>query len=110
MRAVSLKTALLAAALFAGAAGSVYAASKHTVDQKNLQFSVASISVKRGESVTFSNSDRGSHNITVVGDGMNFNGGLQRPGDTVDVLFTRLGTFNVRCGIHPKMKMDVTVE
>lgn len=106
----TIKSTALACLLLVGAAGSVHAATKHHVDQKSLQFSVASMSVKRGETVAFLNSDRGSHNITVVGDGMNFNGGLQRPGDSVDVLFTRLGAFSVRCGIHPKMKMDVTVE
>lgn len=89
------------------AAGAAVGAGAAVVDQSGLQFNTASVSVKRGQSVTFRNSDRTVHNITVTGAGMNFNGGLQKPGDDVDVLFTKAGVFNVTCGIHPKMKMTV---
>lgn len=88
-------------------AGSALAAAGVTVDQAGLQFSAASATVKRGQTVTFNNDDRTVHNITVSGPGMNFNGGLQKPGDKIDVLFTKTGSFQVTCGIHPKMKMTV---
>jgi plastocyanin len=36
--------------------------------------------------------------------------GLQKPGETINQLFDKSGKFVVRCSIHPKMKMTVTVK
>jgi len=38
---------------------------------------------------------------------MAFDGGLQRPGQDLDVLFAKAGDYSVTCGIHPKMQMRV---
>ena len=48
--------------------------------------------------------------ITVKGDGVNLNGGLQQPGAEFRVPFAKPGVYEVSCGIHPKMKLDVTVK
>lgn len=105
----SRRQVLIVAAVLAGsvAAGGAAGAASLMVDQAGLAFSTASLAVKRGQAVTFRNSDRTAHNITVSGAGMNFNGGLQKPGEAVDVLFTKAGAFTVTCGIHPKMTMTV---
>ncbi|HEY8615186.1 cupredoxin domain-containing protein [Phenylobacterium sp.] len=104
------RTALAAAAIILPSilAGAAVGAASTTVDQAGLAFNMPALTVKRGQSVVFQNSDRTVHNITVSGPGMTFNGGLQKPGDKVSVLFTKAGAFNVSCGIHPKMKMTVT--
>jgi plastocyanin len=88
----------------------VRAAEPVTVTQKGLQFSVEELSVTKGQVVTFVNDDRTAHNITVSGEGMNLNGGLQQPGADFKVPFAKPGTYNVSCGIHPKMKMSITVK
>ena len=92
------------------AAVSVRAAAPITVTQKGLQFSSTELSVGKGQVVTFVNDDRTTHNITVKGDGVNLNGGLQQPGGQFSVPFSKPGTYEVSCGIHPKMKLEVTVK
>lgn len=58
----------------------------------------------------FVNQDKTAHNITVTGEGLNLNGGLQQPGGEFRVPFAKSGTYQVSCGIHPKMKLNVTVK
>jgi plastocyanin len=90
--------------------GLVRAAAPVTVTQKGLQFSVEELSLGKGQVVTFVNDDRTAHNITVSGEGVNLNGGLQQPGADFKVPFAKPGTYQVSCGIHPKMKMTITVK
>jgi plastocyanin len=105
-----LKILIGAVAVAASFTSVAYAFSGSKVDQSALQFSQQTVKLKRGETLMFSNSDRTSHNITVSGGSMNFDGGLQRPGQDLEVPFTAAGTFQVTCGIHPKMAMTVQVE
>jgi plastocyanin len=97
----------LAALLLAAA---IPAATPVTITQKGLQFSSTELAVSKGQVVVFMNDDRTPHNITVSGDGMNLNGGLQQPGAEFRVPFSKPGTYAVSCGIHPKMKLSVTVK
>jgi plastocyanin len=91
-------------------AAGVRAAAPITVTQKGLQFSVEDLSVAKGQVVVFVNDDRTAHNITVSGEGVSLNGGLQQPGAEFKVPFGKPGTYQVSCGIHPKMKLSVTVK
>jgi plastocyanin len=86
------------------------AAAPVTVTQKGLQFSVEELALEKGQTVVFSNNDRTAHNITVSGEGLNLNGGLQQPGGEFKVPFVKPGTYQVSCGIHPKMKMTIKVK
>jgi len=103
-----VKAILSVAAIIA--AVSVRAAAPITVTQKGLQFSSADLAVSKGQMVVFLNDDRTPHNITVTGEGVNLNSGLQPPGVEFKVPFAKAGTYTVSCGIHPKMKMTVTVK
>lgn len=105
-----LKIPALTILFFGGLTAAAFAVGQHKIDQAGLKFSEASVTLKKGETILFTNSDRTSHNITISGGAMNFNGGLQQPGQSVEVPFTAAGTFNVVCGIHPKMAMTVTVQ
>jgi plastocyanin len=97
-------------ALLAATTTAALALTESHVNQSGLQFSVVSLHIHRGDSVIFSNGDRTSHNITATGPGMNFNGGLQRPGENTEVMFTARGAYQVSCGIHPRMSMSVNVD
>jgi plastocyanin len=96
--------------LAAAVSGALLAAATHNVSQKGLKFSVEALTVKKGEAVVFLNDDRTAHNITVSGDGVNVNGGLQQPGGEFRMPFAKSGTYAVSCAIHPKMKMSVIVQ
>jgi len=81
-----------------------------TVGQQGLRFSSAELTVTKGQVVIFMNNDTTSHNIMVVGEGLSINGGLQGPGAEFRVPFSKAGTYAVSCGIHPKMKLTITVK
>jgi plastocyanin len=81
-----------------------------TVGQQGLRFSSAELTVTKGQVVIFMNNDTTSHNIMVVGEGLSINGGLQSPGTEFRVPFSKAGTYAVSCGIHPKMKLTITVK
>jgi plastocyanin len=97
---------ILAAVLFTATA---LAAEPVTVTQKGLVFAPSELTVTKGQSVEFVNDDSTAHNVMVTGDGVSFNGGLQAAGGHLKYTFTKTGTFVVGCGIHPKMKLTVTV-
>jgi plastocyanin len=105
-----MKRVSLAAMITVLAMGAVRADAPVTVTQKGLQFSVEELTVKKGQTVVFLNEDRTAHNITVSGDSLNLNGGLQQPGNEFKVPFTKAGVYQVSCGIHPKMKLSITVK
>ena len=88
-------------------AGLALASTTATVTQVDKAFAEKEISVGRGATVHFVNNDSVKHNILIKK--LDFNSGLQSPGDSVAVTFDKSGKFKVRCGIHPKMKMKVVV-
>ena len=106
-----LKTVLywtLTGALLASA-GSALAAD-HVVEQKDKAFSVDEIKVKAGDTITFQNKDDVAHNIFSKDAGNEFEIPKQDPGATGTITFKTPGEVKIRCAIHPKMKLVVTVE
>lgn len=86
-------------------------ASTLDIDQIGQQFSKKSLAVKAGDKVRFTNGDDATHNINVIDAAdVAVDEGLQKPGEAISVLFDKAGKFVVRCSIHPKMKMTVSVE
>jgi len=41
---------------------------------------------------------------------MSFDSGSMEEGESLTVKFKKSGTFNVKCAIHPKMNLEVTVK
>ena len=82
----------------------------HTVIQKGRAFHPAEVTVTRGESLTFTNNDDFIHQIYVQGSGFAFDSDERNPGQDITETFTAPGTFEVRCHIHPKMKLVVHVK
>ena len=81
------------------------------IDQKGIRFSMPAVTVRAGGVVRFHNHDDVTHNIMVIdADDMPDDQGLQKPGEVITAHFPAPGTYQVRCAIHPKMKMTVTVE
>jgi len=77
------------------------------------KYKVKSITVKKGDVLNFANRDEGSHNVRASdGDDEVFDVKLQRPGTKNDkkITLNNKGEFEVKCRIHPKMKMKVKVE
>ena len=89
----------------AGAAGAQD--SGHTVSQKGRAFRPAEVTLSRNENLTFTNEDSFIHQIYVDGQ---FDTEEKGPGENINQTFLRSGTFQVRCHIHPTMKMTVHVK
>ncbi len=104
MRTSNLIVLVIVAGLSTGAI-----AATEVVHQKGRLFSTDSITVKKGEMLTFLNDDTVPHNIMSASQGNEFNLGSQPPGSSTDVTFKEAGDATVICAIHPRMKMTVKV-
>ena len=82
----------------------------HTIVQKGRAFRPAEVTINRGESLTFTNNDDFIHQVYVQGPGFSFDSDEKNPGQNITETFTEAGTFEVRCHIHPKMKLVVRVK
>ncbi len=72
-------------------------------------FEPATIQVKVGETVTWTNKDNFTHNIHLLG-GINWVSKPLRPGESVTYTFTKAGTFPYVCDFHSHdMKGEVIV-
>ncbi len=84
---------------------------RYMVSQKGRAFHPLTLSINRGDTVEIVNDDGDLlHHAYVESDTFNFDSGDQLPGSHTDVIFSVPGTFNVLCGIHPKMKLVVQVK
>ena len=99
---------VLSLAVVAGLSTGALAATQ-VIHQQGRMFSTESITVKKGESLTFLNDDTVPHNIMSGSKGNEFNLGSQGPGSSTDVTFKEAGDVLVICAIHPRMKMTVKV-
>jgi len=75
---------------------------------KNLNYLPSRLQVAAGTTVEWSNSDPLEHTVTAVD--KTFNSGLIKPAKTFRHTFTRPGTYNVYCTLHPFMKEVVVVK
>lgn len=89
---------------------SVALAEEVEISQKGKTFSEKNLSLKVGDTISFVNDDDITHNVYSRSKGHKFDIGAQRPGTTVAHEFTAPGKVKVRCAIHPRMKLTVTVE
>jgi len=103
------KKVLVAAACILSLGSAVAIAStSHTIGQAGKKFSEAALSVAVGDTVVFKNDDTVKHNIIIAR--MRFNSGMQDPGTDAELTFDKAGTFKVRCGLHPKMRLTIQAQ
>lgn len=72
----------------------------------NFAFKPGKLTVARGTTVTFSNSDSAPHTATRRG---SFDTGRIGAGGSKSVKFSRRGTFSYLCSIHPSMRGKIVV-
>jgi plastocyanin len=105
MRRLSLLALVIVSGFSVGAA----LAATQTITQKGRVFSSESVTIKKGEALTFVNDDTVPHNIISTSKGNEFNLGSQPPGASTDVTFKESGEALVICAIHPRMKLTVNI-
>jgi plastocyanin len=101
-----MKTRLAIVLAAATVAPAIAADAAHTIVQQGRRFKPAEVSIRAGESLTVTNDDEFIHQI--YADGL-FDSEEKVPGQDIVETFPRTGTFEVRCHIHPKMKLVVHV-
>ncbi len=104
-----MRLSMLATAfVFAFATNAI--AAEVAVTQKGRKFSEKKIELSVGSSIKFINDDDVTHNIHSTTKGYAFDVGAQKPGQTIVHTFGKAGKVKIRCAIHPKMKIKVTVK
>ena len=78
-----------------------------TISQKGRAFRPGEVTISRNETLTFTNEDSFIHQIYVNG---LFDSEEKGPGEVINQSFQRAGTFQVRCHIHPTMRLIVHVK
>ena len=104
---------LLAALVIAAVSGGVAlsAGGEVMISQKNKQFQPGRVTLEAGQWLLVENDDEGTvHHAYVESDSFNFDSGDQKPGSRTKIAFPTKGDFQVLCGIHPSMKLDVHVK
>jgi plastocyanin len=82
-----------------------------TIDIKNMMFTPSQITVAKGGTVTWTNNDNTTH--TIVDDLSNVGGphsGDIAPGSSYSFTFTKTGSFQYHCTIHPSMRGTIVVK
>ncbi len=74
---------------------------------KNFKFSPNTVTIHKGDSVTWTNDDSMSH--TVTGDTSGPASSAISSGSAYSYTFTKTGTFPYHCSIHPSMKATIVV-
>jgi plastocyanin len=77
-----------------------------TVTEKDLAFDPATLELKVGDTVTFTNEDSAPHNVSIDGKEL----GSQNQGDSVTWTAEKAGTFPYTCTVHPSMTGEIVVK
>ncbi|MFA5831362.1 MAG: cupredoxin family copper-binding protein [Candidatus Paceibacterota bacterium] len=89
----------------ATAPAQIAAAQTYQISIKNFAFSPASLNVKKGDTVVWTNEDGAPHQIA----GSGFKSEVLQNGATYGFTFTEAGGFSYICSLHPSMKGEITV-
>ncbi len=79
------------------------------VSIKDFSFSPATVTVKKGTKVTWTNNDSTAHTVT-ADSGNGPDSSTLNPGDTYSFTFSSAGTFAYHCSFHSNMHGTVVVE
>jgi plastocyanin len=83
--------------------------SQLTVSISNFAFNPSTLTVKAGETVTWTNQDSATH--TILSDsGNEISSSSLGQGQTYSHTFNQSGTYSYHCSIHPSMKATIIVQ
>lgn len=82
--------------------------SPNTIVMNNMAFATSSLTVPKGTTVTWQNSDGVAH--TATSDSGAWDSGNIPPGGSKSVTFSTSGTFPYHCTVHPMMTATIVVQ
>lgn len=81
-----------------------------SVEIKDYAYSPASITIKVGDTVTWTNRDSVKHDVASQSKSADLpNGPLLAKGESYKFTFTKAGTYDIHCTPHPYMKQTIIV-
>ena len=83
-------------------------AKNHDADITGKGFQPGRITIKAGDSVTWSNNDSRDHTVTASNG--SFASGNIKPGGGFSFRFPKPGTYPYSCSLHPRMKGTIVVQ
>lgn len=83
-------------------------AAKNSVQISNFSFSPATLTVKVGDTVTWTNQDSMGHSATA--DDNSFDTGILDQGKSGTITFSKAGTYTYHCAVHPSMHGTIIVQ
>jgi plastocyanin len=91
------------------------AATDHVVTQKKMQFQVngtklETLTIKAGDTISFVNEDTMAHNVFSRTAGFEFDLKSLRATATGTHTFSKAGTLEIECALHPRMKFKLVVD
>ena len=96
------------------AALSLYLGTAHAEEQKvtidNFTFSPATLKVKVGDTVTWTNHDDIPHTVMSAEDAAHMRSPVLDTDDTFSLTFDKPGTYRFFCSLHPHMQSRVVVQ
>jgi len=111
MKTLKLSIGVAMAAIFTGSLALASASTEdHVISQKKRKYTPGAITIKAGETIKILNDDMFLHHTYIRHANMKYDSGSMEEGDEIDILFKEKGAYDVLCKIHPKMKLEVTVE
>lgn len=85
-------------------------AADYSVDLTNYSFSPATLTVKVGDTVTWTNHDQAPHDATTTSAPAPFKSPELSTGESWTYTFTTAGTYSYYCSIHPDMRAQIIVQ
>ncbi|WP_405727782.1 cupredoxin family copper-binding protein [Streptomyces sp. NBC_01537] len=91
------------------AAVSAADAADYTIAIKDYAFAQKSLTVKVGDTVKWTNEDTAPHTVTTTSGPASFDSGNLSKGQSFSYTFTKAGTYDYYCAVHPDMTAKITV-
>lgn len=79
------------------------------ISQRGRLFVPAEVTIRVHRRIVITNDDDTAHHAYCSAKDFKYNSGAQAVGSVHPIVFPTLGTFEIRCAIHPAMKLVVTV-
>ena len=86
------------------------AAATHTIVIRQYAYSPASLTIRQGNTVTWTNQDSVEHDVTVTQGPTSFRSPMLAKGQSWRHTFDTPGTWSYICSVHPDMRATVTVQ
>lgn len=103
------RAALLVALLLALVAPPAHAAEDHAVPIRQYAYQPGSMTVRVGDTVTWTNEDQAAHDVVTSAGPAAFQSPMLATGQSWTFTFTVPGTYAYYCSVHPDMRAEITV-